>query len=116
MNSVMERWVGSVRRECLDRLLMTGEGHFPNVLGENERRYNHYRPHRSRDRQPPQPPQPPQPAVAAARLDRVRLKREEVLNGLINEYRRAAQMRESRRSQPRARVSAPHKPAARISA
>jgi hypothetical protein len=32
MNSIMERWVGSVRRECLDRLLMTGEVHFPKVL------------------------------------------------------------------------------------
>ena len=83
-NLIMERWVGSVRRECLDRLLMTGEGHFPKVLGEYERNYNQHRPHRSRDRQPPQP------AVAAAKLDRVRLKRKEVLNGLINEYRRAA--------------------------
>jgi putative transposase len=87
MNSIIERWLGSVRRECLDRLLMTGEGHFPKVLGEYERHYNQHRPHRSRDRQPPQPPQP---AVAAAKLDRARLKREEVPNGLINEYRRAA--------------------------
>jgi hypothetical protein len=37
-----------------------------------------------------QPPQPWPPAVAAATLDRVRLKREEVLNGLIHEYKRAA--------------------------
>ena len=78
--------MGSVRRECLDWLLMTGEGHFPKVLGEYERHYNQHH-HRSRDRQPPQSPQP---AVAAAKLDRVRLKREEVPNGLINEYRRAA--------------------------
>jgi hypothetical protein len=37
-----------------------------------------------------QPPQPSLPAVAATKLDRVRLKREEFLNGLISEYKRAA--------------------------
>ena len=50
------------------------ERHLPKVPGEYERHCNQRRPHRSRDRQPPQP------AVAAATLDRVRLKREEVLS------------------------------------
>jgi putative transposase len=86
-NAIAERWVGSVRRECTDRLLITGERHLLKALSEYERHYNQHRPHRARDRQPPQPWPP---AVAAATLDRVRLKREEVLNGLIHEYKRAA--------------------------
>ena len=78
-----------MRRECTGRLLITGERHLPRVLGEYARHYNQHRLHRSRGRQPPQPPQPSPPAVAAAALGRVRLKREEVLGGLIYEYKRA---------------------------
>ena len=85
-NAIAERWVGSVRRECTDRLLITGERHLPKALGEYERHYNQHRPHRSRDRQPPQP----SPPAVAATLDGVWLKREEVRNGLINEYKQAA--------------------------
>jgi hypothetical protein len=33
-NSIAERWVGSARRECLDRMLITGERHLRLVLGE----------------------------------------------------------------------------------
>ena len=33
-NAVAERWVGSARRECLDRMLITGERHLQLVLGE----------------------------------------------------------------------------------
>jgi putative transposase len=76
-----------VRRECTGRPLITGERHLPKAPGEYERHYNQHRPHRSRDRQPRQPSPP---AVAAATLGKVRLKREEVLSGLINEYQRGA--------------------------
>lgn len=104
--------MGSVRRECLDWLLMTGEGHFPKVLGEYERHYNQHH-HRSRNRQPPQPPQP---AVAAAKLDRVRLKREEVPQRPDQRVRTSRVDEGKPQVTTRARVSAPHKPASRISA
>jgi putative transposase len=81
-----ERWVGSVRRECTDRLLICDERHLRKVLAEYERHYNQHRPHRARDRRPPQPP----PVTAPAELDKARLARRQVVDNLINEYRSAA--------------------------
>ncbi|MEU6721469.1 integrase core domain-containing protein [Nonomuraea sp. NPDC046802] len=86
-NAIAERWVGTVRRECTDRLLIYGEGHLRRVLKAYERHYNWHRPHRSRDRRPPQPPHDPAPPTD---LDQIRLQRRQVLDGLINQYRRAA--------------------------
>lgn len=85
-NAIAERWIGTVRRECTDRLLIYSERHLRRVLAEYERHYNQHRPHRARDRRPPQPTW----AAAPTDLDKARLRREEVLGGLINEYRRAA--------------------------
>jgi putative transposase len=85
-NAIAERWIGTVRRECTDRLLIYSERHLRRVLVEYERHYNHHRPHRARDRRPPQPIS----TVAPTDLDRVRFRPEEVLDGLINEYRPAA--------------------------
>jgi transposase InsO family protein len=85
-NAIAERWIGTVRRECTDRLLIYSERHLRRVLAEYERHYNHHRPHRARDRRPPQPIS----TVAPADLDIARLRRGEVLGGLINEYRSAA--------------------------
>jgi transposase InsO family protein len=85
-NAIAERWIGTVRRECTDRLLIYNEPHLRRVLAEYEKHYNHHRPHRVRDRRPPQPSW----AAAPADRDKARLRREEVLCGLINEYRPAA--------------------------
>ena len=52
-NAIAERWVGTVRRECTDRLLIYNEHHLRRVLTAYERRYNTHRPHRARDRRPP---------------------------------------------------------------
>jgi putative transposase len=84
-NAIAERWVGSVRRECTDRLLIYNECHLRKVLAAYEQHYNQHRPHRARDRRPPQPP-----VTALAQLDQVRLKRREVVDSLINEYRSVA--------------------------
>lgn len=55
-NALAGRWVGSVRRESTDRLLIYGERHLRKVLAEYERHYSQHRPHRARNRRPPQPP------------------------------------------------------------
>ncbi len=47
MNSIMERWVGSVRRELLDRMLIVNEGHLRRVLADYEDHFNGHRPHRA---------------------------------------------------------------------
>ena len=45
----MERWVGSVRRECLDRLLIIGRRQLEHVLRVYVRHYNRRQPHRALD-------------------------------------------------------------------
>jgi putative transposase len=85
-NAIAERWIGSVRRECTDRILIYDQRHLRKVLAQYERHYNQHRPHRARDRRPPQPP----PVTALAELDQARLTRREVVDNLINEYRSAA--------------------------
>ena len=47
MNSIMERWVGSCRRELLDRTLIWNQRHLMTVLREYEDFYNTHRPHRA---------------------------------------------------------------------
>ena len=86
-NAIAERWVGSARRECTDRILIYDQRHLRKVLAQYERHYNQHRPHRARDLRPPQPPPP---MTAPTDLDLIRLKRHEVVDGLINEYKNAA--------------------------
>ena len=83
-NSFAERYVGTLRRECLDHLLIYGEQHLRQVLAEYARHYNEHRPHQSREQRPPLH-EPGQPVDVTARI-----KRTHVVQGLISEYRRAA--------------------------
>jgi transposase len=87
-----ERWVGTLRRECLDRLLILGRRHLEHVLASYTRHYNGHRPHRSLRQGPPlalSTPADERPIAAVTDLDRVR--RRDLLGGLIHEYELAAQ-------------------------
>jgi putative transposase len=83
-NSFAERYVGTLRRECLDHLLIYGEQHLRQVLAAYARHYNEHRPHQSREQRPPLH-EPGQAVDVTARI-----KRTHVVQGLISEYRRAA--------------------------
>jgi putative transposase len=83
-NAYAERWVGTVRRECTDRILIVGERHLSRVLTEYTEHYNSHRPHRSLGQRPPNPP----PQVVD--LTAARVQRRPILGGLINEYTQAA--------------------------
>jgi hypothetical protein len=84
VNAFAERFVGTLRRECLDHLLIYGERHLRGVLAEYERHYNEHRPHQGRSLRPPSH-DPGQVIAMTARIHRRRS-----VSGLINEYRRAS--------------------------
>jgi putative transposase len=69
-----ERWIGTARRECLDRLLILGRRHLQHVLASYVLHYNEHRPHRSLQQRPPRtdPPRDAQPIANLVDLDRVR--------------------------------------------
>jgi putative transposase len=84
-NAYAERWVGTVRREVLDRMLILGYWQLRSVLAEYVDHYNGHRPHRALGQAPPLgPAQPPVvlPAGGVVRRDR--------LGGLIHEYAQVA--------------------------
>ena len=83
-NSFAERYVGTLRRECLDHLLIHGERHLWRTLSEYAWHYNDHRPHQSREQRPPLH-EPGQPVDVTARI-----MRRQAVHGLINEYRRSA--------------------------
>ncbi|MEV4250985.1 integrase core domain-containing protein [Streptosporangium canum] len=83
-NAFAERFVGTLRRECLDHLLIYGERHLRTILAEYERHFNHHRPHQGRSLRPPL-------RDPTEMIDRAfRIHRRTTVAGLISEYRRAA--------------------------
>jgi transposase InsO family protein len=87
-NAYAERWVRTVRAECLDWTLVWNQRQLHRVLTEYLRHYNTARPHRGLDLLPPRPA----PQLRLVEPDTVvsPVQRVDVLGGLIHEYRRAA--------------------------
>jgi putative transposase len=84
MNAITERWVGSVRRELLDRILIMNEHHLRKVLAEYEAFFNEHRPHRTLKQASPLRalPDPIDADIKVIRRDR--------LGGLLHEYSQVA--------------------------
>ena len=80
-NAFAERWVRTVRTECLDRMLILGRGHLERVLRECVGHYNRQRPHRGIDLGVPTPA-----GAIKTRFSLVSVIRRNVLGGLIHEY------------------------------
>ncbi len=87
-NAYAERWVRTVRSEVADRMLIAGPRHLRAVLEEYVAHYNQHRPHRARNLRPPDCDDITTAPVAD--LATARIRRHEVLGGLIHEYERAA--------------------------
>ena len=79
-NAIAERFIGTLRRECLDHILITGPRHLDIVLREYVQHYNLHRPHRSLHQRPPvgDTRRPTGTPVRVLRRDR--------LGGLLHEY------------------------------
>jgi putative transposase len=84
MNAIMERWVGSARRELLDRVLIMNERHLRKALAEYETHFNAHRPHRTLNQASPLRalPDPVDADIKVIRRDR--------LGGLLHEYAQVA--------------------------
>jgi len=83
-NATCERFLGSVRRECLDHLLVLGERHLARVLREYVAYFNRARPHQGLSQALPEPP-----ADESGRHTGP-IRAVPVLGGLHHTYRRAA--------------------------
>jgi putative transposase len=83
-NAYAERFVRTVRAECLDWLLILGRRHLEHVLRHYVTHYNAERPHRALALVPPEAEN------RAVRPGNAKIERHDLLGGLIHEYRAAA--------------------------
>ncbi len=85
-NAICERLLGSLRRECLDHLLIVSEGHLRRVLKEYVTYFNRSRPHQGINQQVPEPAE----SLRLVGGDTAKVIAFPILGGLHHEYRRAA--------------------------
>ena len=85
-NAFAERWVPTVRTECLDWMLVLGRRHLERVLRAYAAHYNERRPHRGLGLQTPET----RPGPARWRAEGARVRTHDVLGRLIREYELAA--------------------------
>lgn len=86
-NAIAERWVRSVRAECLDHMLIVNERHLRRVLNDYAAYYNRWRPHRTLGQQAPCSTAPP---PTPANQNGTRIVAQSVLGGLHHVYKWAA--------------------------
>ena len=79
-NSIAERWIRSIREECLDLILIINAKHLQRVLREYTDYYNTARPHQGIDQQAP---------IPFERSATGTIQRRNILGGIINDYYRA---------------------------
>ena len=84
-NAFAERWIETLRAECLDWLLILGPRHLDRILRLYVRHYNRRRPHRGLELQVPE-----RLALVEAAGGVPDIERRDLLGGLVHEYRRAA--------------------------
>ena len=84
-NAICRRWIASARRECTDRILITGRRHLHHTLSEYVDHYNTHRPHRALRQRPPDG----RISVVSAD-DNIRVRRRDRLGGLLHEYSQVA--------------------------
>ena len=84
-NAIAERWIGTVRRELLDRILIINRCHLMVVLTEYVAHFNDHRPHRALNQAAPLRSLPPPAAPAQPHV-----RRRDLLDGLIHEYTQVA--------------------------
>ena len=84
-NAIAERWVGTRRRELLDRILIINRRHLTTVLAEYVAHFNHHRPHRALNQAAPLRSLPPPAAPSQLHVGR-----RDLLDGLIHEYTQVA--------------------------
>ena len=85
-NAICERLLGSVRRECLDHILLMSESHLRHVLKEYVRYFNRSRPHQGIHQHMPEREETLGPSVSS----RDTIIAFPVLGGLHHDYRRVA--------------------------
>jgi putative transposase len=89
MNSIMERWIQTCRRELLDRTLIWNQPHLLHALREFETFYNEHRPHRTLRQAAPLRPLP-EPCTIPVEITSLDIRRRDRLGGVLREYTRAA--------------------------
>ena len=89
MNSIMERWVQTCRRELLDRTLIWDQRHLLHALREFETFYNSHRPHQGIANARPLHPLP-DPIENPLRIGHLDIRRRTRLGGILHEYQHAA--------------------------
>jgi putative transposase len=96
-NAICERFLGSLRRECLDHILILSERHLHQVVKEYTQYFNHARPHQGiKQRIPCRSEQPEAPPVNGKLASRP------VLSGLHHDYYWRAAQSVDQRDQPQA--------------
>jgi putative transposase len=84
-NAIAERWIGTARRELLDRMLIVNRRHLMAVLTDYVAHFNDHRPHRALNQAAPLRSLPP-PAASS----QLHVRRRDPLGGLIHEYAQVA--------------------------